>query len=371
MATCPDPVVPARAIGHVYTTWDGYDMPNLDFMRALAVLLVLFGHLFYYLGITDFGPFKTTWMGILGVKIFFVHTCFVLMLSLERQWKNQAPTELFSSFMIRRIFRIYPLSLCVVSLIVALRLPLAELNPGRFVAMPLHPSLIVSNLLLVQSSRYSILGPTWSLPYELAMYLSLPWLFLLLYPNKSLGRATWMWLLSLGGALVLLFAGRPNSNSFFLYVPCFLPGVVAYQLQRTRRQQLPGRLWPGVVIGIILLFLYNQDLVSNPWFKSWTVCLALGASVPFFSQISAPWLRVPSHLIAKYSYGIYLTHFFSIWLAFHRLHDILPRIVRLPVFVVLVTLLPIVFYHCLEEPMTLLGKRIANRFEKRARTSYA
>ena len=70
------------------------------------------------------------------VKIFFVHTCFVLMLSLERQWKNQAPTELFSSLMIRRIFRIYPLSLCVVSLIVALRLPLAELNPGRFVAMP-------------------------------------------------------------------------------------------------------------------------------------------------------------------------------------------------------------------------------------------
>jgi len=360
------PVVSARAMHHGQAV-SGRDLPNLDFLRAVAVLLVLFGHLTYYHGLTDLGPLKITLMGDMGVKIFFVHTCFVLMLSLERQWRNQAPTELFSSFIVRRIFRIYPLSVCVVSLVVAFRLPLAELHAGRFVAMPLHPTLVVSNLLLVQSPEHSILGPTWSLPYEMAMYLFLPWLFLILYPNKAGWPAGILWLLSLCGALVLLFAGRPNSNNFFLYVPCFLPGVVAYQLQRIRRRQLPGSLWPGVVIGIMLLFLYKQNLVLNPWLKSWTVCLALGASAPFFSQISAHWLTVPSHLIAKYSYGIYLTHFFSIWLAFHRLHDVLPRIVRLPLFAFIVALLPIFFYHFLEEPMTLLGKRVTNQLEKRRR----
>jgi peptidoglycan/LPS O-acetylase OafA/YrhL len=49
---------------------------------------------------------------------------------------------------------------------------------------------------------------------------------------------------------------------------------------------------------------------------------------------------------------------------FERLHYVLPRVVRLPLFVALVLLLPVLFYHFLEEPMTLLGKRVAKRFEK-------
>src|SRR5271170_7540516 len=106
------PVVSARAMHHGQAV-SGRDLPNLDFLRAVAVLLVLFGHLTYYHGLTDLGPLSITLMGDMGVKIFFVHTCFVLMLSLERQWRNQAPTELFSSFIVRRIFRIYPLSVCV------------------------------------------------------------------------------------------------------------------------------------------------------------------------------------------------------------------------------------------------------------------
>jgi peptidoglycan/LPS O-acetylase OafA/YrhL len=118
-----------------------------------------------------------------------------------------------------------------------------------------------------------------------------------------------------------------------------------------------------VVIGLVLLYLLKQNLVPNTWIKSWAVCLAFGVGAPFFTQISSPWLTIPSHLIAKYSYGIYLTHFFCIWLAFDRLHYVLPRIVRLPLFAALVTLLPILLFHFLEEPMMLFGKRVAKRFE--------
>lgn len=59
---------------------------NLDFIRSIAVLLVLFSHLpflqypFYY---------HPQAMGIMGVYIFFVHTSFVLMLSLERMNFNK------------------------------------------------------------------------------------------------------------------------------------------------------------------------------------------------------------------------------------------------------------------------------------------
>ena len=181
----------------------------------------------------------------MGVKIFFVHTCFVLMLSLERQWKNQGAARLFGSFMVRRVFRIYPLSIFIIGLVAAFHLPMAELHREQFVAMPLHPTLVLSNLLLIQSPSTSILGPAWSLPYEMAMYLFLPWLFLLLYPNKSRWRVAAIWLLSVLGGLVFLayLRGRTNSN-FLLYVPCFLPGVIAYQLQRTPRRQLPAVVWP-------------------------------------------------------------------------------------------------------------------------------
>jgi peptidoglycan/LPS O-acetylase OafA/YrhL len=82
-----------------------------------------------------------------------------------------------------------------------------------------------------------------------------------------------------------------------------------------------------------------------------------------FLQISSRWLVVASHLIAKYSYGIYLTHFFSIWFAFERL-GYLPTIEKISLFAVLVTGLPVIFYHALEEPMTRLGKRVADSYAR-------
>ena len=343
-------------------TFSDADLPNFDFLRAVAVLLVLFGHLTYFLGLTRLGPLNLIYAGSMGVKIFFVHTCFVLMLSLERQWKNQGAVTFFTSFVIRRIFRIYPLSICAISSVTLFRLPLAQLNPGEFVGLPLHPSLIISNLLLIQRTVNSILGPTWSLPYEMGMYLLLPWIFFLIYPSKSLWRVAAIWLLSLAAAAVLLFRMGGGSN-FLLYVPCFIPGVIAYQLQRSQQRQILALVWPGFVIGAVLLYLWNQNYLSDSSIKGWIVCLALGASAPFFTQISSPWLTGSSLFIARYSYGIYLTHFFSIWLMFDRLHYVLPRSARLLMFGVLVVLLPLAFYHLLEEPLIQVGKRIAKRFE--------
>lgn len=340
------------------------DLPNMDFMRSVAVLLVLFGHLTYFLGHTDWGPLKLIFAGSMGVKIFFVHTCFVLMLSLERQWKNQKAAVLFGSFMLRRVFRIYPLSIFVICLVIAFHLPMALLNYGRFVGIPLHPSLIASNLMLIQSPASSILGPSWSLPYEMAMYLFLPWLFLLLYPNKSYWRVVAVWLFAVLAAATFLAFSSTGSSNFLLFVPCFLPGVIAYQLQRRPQLQLPAFVWPGVVVAVVLFYLWKQNIVSDQSAKGWIACLVLGASAPFFAQISTPFLARPSHFIAKYSYGIYLTHFFCIWLMFERLHHVLPRAARLPLFAVLALLLPIALYHLLEEPLTQLGKRVAKKLER-------
>ncbi|MBV9181530.1 MAG: acyltransferase [Acidobacteria bacterium] len=341
------------------------EIPNLDLLRAVAVLLVLLSHLVSYFDYGEIGRWKLNGVGAVGVYFFFVHTCFVLMLSLERQWKGQGALQLFGAFMIRRIFRIYPLSIAAVLFVVAFRLPQAQLSIRHFSALSPNLPTITSNLLLVQGAGRSVLGVMWSLPYEMAMYWFLPWLFLWLYLDKSLWRISLVWLLSVLAALVFLVHwGWPTQDYFVPYIPCFLSGVVGYQLWRIHPGRVPGIIWPAVVIGVIPLFIYQQSLLADYRLKAWLVCLLLGLAIPCFAQLTHPWLRKPAHLIAKYSYGVYLTHCFCMWICLERWHGVVPRIVRLGLFPVLLAGLPLIFYHLLEEPLILVGRRVSSRFEE-------
>ena len=365
MATTSEPVLSAKASRGARGAAASEDMPNLDLLRAVAVLLVLLSHLAFFTGRLDLWHMRLPWMGGVGVYFFFVHTCFVLMLSLERQWKGQGALQLFGSFMIRRIFRIYPLSIAVIIPILVFHLPLATYTPGHFVGVSLSTPMIVANFLLLQGSGHSLLGPMWSLPYEMAMYLFLPWIFLFLRSRTSLWGVSALWLISAAaGVAFLVHAGWPQKDFFIVYVPCFLPGVIAWQLRKTRRGHLPAFLWAAVVLLPVPLYLYEQNVFSDYRLKAWVVCLMVGLAIPFFSQISARWVTKPAHLIAKYSYGIYLTHFFCIWFVFSRLHDVLSKTARLGFFAVLVVGLPVLLYHALEEPLIRVGKRVARRFEK-------
>lgn len=80
------------------------ELPNLDSLRAVAVLSVYVAHVLYTIGLArgessgapDFGWF----LGRFGVLVFFVHTRFVLMMSLERMERDKGP--LFRAFYVRR-----------------------------------------------------------------------------------------------------------------------------------------------------------------------------------------------------------------------------------------------------------------------------
>lgn len=341
---------------------------NLDFFRSVAVLLVLVGHLTTFLGLQTVGPFHLILMGTLGVMFFFVHTCLVLMLSLERQWNRHfrsARDRLFGSwvffveFMLRRCFRIYPLSIIVVALILVFHLPLASIGTGHFFGFTPDTGDVLANIFLVQNltMRTPVLGPMWSLPYELQMYLFLPWLFLLLMPQRSKWRITAIWPVSVClGSVVMHYGPNPN---FVVFLPCFLPGVIAYQLQRTVRPRLAAYLWLFLVLLSAAVFLLAKP--GTNWMEKWAVCLVIGLSIPSFHQISHRWIVGPSKWIAKYSYGIYLTHFFAIWLAFEYLPG-LQIIPRIAVFALLAVSLPAVFYHLIERPMIDVGKKLAARY---------
>ena len=344
------------------------DYPNLDFLRSCAVLFVCGSHLIQFFGVSYFwgGRLSVERMGLWGVMIFFVHTCLVLMLSLERQKGLKDGRSLFPTFMIRRCFRIYPLSILVVGVVSVFHLPLATLTTGSgFLAAAPTPThwTIFCNVALIQNlaHRGSILGPLWSLPLEIQMYLLLPGIFLLTMPPRAVVRIGVLWFLAFVLAATVL-RRHLEINDFVLFVPCFLPGVIAYRLLAKKRLQLPAFLWPLAIAGLTIFTIFEA---KEHWLKYWMGTLILGLAIPIFSQLSNRWLVEASRIIARYSYGIYLTHFFSIWLAFQHLSRLLMP-AKLAVFLVSFVGLPVLLYHSVEQPGIRLGKKLADQLGKQS-----
>lgn len=311
---------------------------NLDFVRAVAVLCVFCSHTIIVT--TGRSTELLHHVGQLGVIMFFVHTSYVLMGSLERSplwgWPRVA------EFFVHRAFRIYPLA--IVCVLVAAALPGAAWTPRQLLA----------NLTLTQNLVYeeSMVGGLWTLPLELQMYCALPFLFMA-FRHRPAWWLLGLWLLALPVAHV-----RPEiSGRLFVldYVPCFLPGLVAWRIGR--RAALPGWLWPLAVFAAALPWLASA---GNQMAPRWIACLALGLAIPWFAEIPARWLRAASHVVAKYSYGIYLTHYAALMVAFRTL-DHLPFAAQVAAFATMATALPWLAYRLVEHPMIGFGKRAGAR----------
>ncbi len=320
--------------------------PNLDLLRAVAVLFVLFSHVFR----TAYGhatPASYA-MGQLGVMIFFVHTSLVLMQSLERQ--DASGTALFKRFYIQRICRIYPLSMTLV-------LGVYFLMDQQWTYFELF-----TNLALVQNLTYTRLmsDPLWSLPLEVQMYFMLPFLFVF-FRNRPVKWLFALWLVSLPvGLLPPIVSPRFNVLS---YVPCFLGGVIAWRLGD--RERLPAWLWPLALGLASLAYILFAETRTN-FYSRWGVCLALGLAIPWIRQLGTPILNAVSKTIAKYSYGIYLFHYPMLALCFDTLAGWHP-VAQWSLFWFMMVLLPYLGYHLIEHPMIRLGAAWRERKEIGAR----
>lgn len=335
---------------------------NLDFLRSAAVLSVLGFHVLMLFEkrhspyAAPFGILHS--IGHWGVLIFFVHTSLVLMFSLERMQARFPGRPGYFPFLTRRVFRIFPLSVFIVLLVSIFRLPVANIvTGGRFEGVHLSWPGVLANLFLVQNLWHnrSVIGPLWSLPYEMQMYMLLPALFLF----ARWVRSAWAVFLLWGMAV---FIGRHSGGleklgvpDFIIYVPCFLSGILSYKLTKTWRLKLPAWLWPLALATIGAAFLYNPTARN-----SWYCCLALGIAIPQFRDIKSAIARRVFQIIARYSYGIYLTHFICIWLAFQAINNI-PLWSRWILLLMTVTVFPYASYHLIEEPMIRVGEKLASR----------
>ncbi|MBX6311470.1 MAG: acyltransferase family protein [Isosphaeraceae bacterium] len=294
---------------------------NLGFLRALAVALVVQPHLFAYFGKPALWVFESSELGTLGVALFFVHTSLVLLQSLDQQHRSLGDRHfyLYLTFLMRRIFRIYPQSIVCVLLIAGLLIAAFQilqslsLRGYHFELVGPFALAVVTNLLLV----------------EFHLYLVLPVLYLVVRKMPTTGPIVAMWAVA---ALAVIVTGPrfakhnagwavfrlPSLN----YAPCFLAGVLAYKISEGRTGFVP-------FVGL-----------------------------PAFRELQSRRLRAACAIVARYSYGIYRSHYFCIWFAFEAMGG-LGLAARGSIFLAGAAGLPVLLHHLIEAPMIRLGNRPA------------
>jgi peptidoglycan/LPS O-acetylase OafA/YrhL len=325
-----------------------HESANLDLLRSIAVLCVFMGHfpeMNHRLSLTSWH------LGQLGVLIFFVHTSLVLMQSMERL--GLQGRALFTTFYVRRWFRIYPLSMFCVVMAYACQVAPDVDHASR------HWNLkeLLSNLSLTQNLFFqpSMVGALWSLPLEVQMYVTLPFLYLF-FRHRPLW---WIIALYIVSVPVALIQQRLISRLDVLaYAPCFLGGMIAWRMAHINRPKLPGWLWP-VAIAAVCPIWFSASREHNLYYR-WAFCLMLGLVTPWFKDIQWYWVKSPAKLIARYSYGIYLSHITLMMVFFLYLADY-SAIVRWLVFVTLCVTVPVTLYHLLEAPLIEVGRNLTRR----------
>ncbi len=193
------------------------------------------------------------------------------------------------------------------------------------------------------------------------MYVVLPFLYLAGKVYGLRGVLTIWCLAVVVGIIQPHVSGRLDIAQ---YGPCFIAGVASYFLGcSVKQRQLLFIGWPMVIIvagGILMLGNYaGYDRAAQ-----WIMCLLVGMTAPFFTELEMPYLRKVVAVVAQYSYGVYLTHLHAQWIAFVVLKEYAIGVQYLALIILSVGL-PIALYHLVESPMVTVGARLSERLSAR------
>jgi peptidoglycan/LPS O-acetylase OafA/YrhL len=325
---------------------------NFTLLRLLLALMVVLGH-FKLLSGTEHAHFPFNFAGG-AVDCFFVVSGFLIALSYERSHDLWA-------FYVRRIFRIYPMYVCVVLVQTAILLSL--LPGGPFSAPESTLRYLGANLLMANFLQYDIGGtlqglPTpginpslWTLKIELGFYL--------IAPLIMMAVRRWGW-----QVLGIIFVASVTYE------------ILATQLVDVRfARQLPGQM-QFFVVGMAFLYLREPIrlppaatiLIVASFFIAWSYLrfippgispLLVGAFVYAFA-FCTPVVPMRHDL----SYSVYLLHapLLQTLILLHLFHDN-------PLFLagVLVTVLSYAALSeiAVERPGIAFGHKLARMLQRR------
>jgi peptidoglycan/LPS O-acetylase OafA/YrhL len=305
--------------------------PWLDFVRSIAILLVLVRHGERVLQgqvAHPEGVLQTMFLnGWIGVDLFFVLSGYLIARHLMREGLGSGDFRI-SQYFARRALRIVPAYYVVLLLTVSGGFPLFHFAPD---AIGLR---VVYHLLFLQDYLPSDINVVfWSLGVEEKFYLLAPMLILVLLRCRSFGSQAVLLLLLFALPVVLrttaflqLGEGIDYANFWRMFRSPFhmaMEGLVvgvgialAQHKGLVRQSRNAGILVLATSIAVLAMWIGTHDFMGSisivdAGIQPPLIALITGAIVLGAVQLSAtpmPLAR-PFQVVSRLSYGLYLTHY--------------------------------------------------------------
>ena len=297
---------------------------DIDGLKGIAILAVVFYHLFDLLKSAHFTESTLFDGGFLGVDIFFVISGFLITSSVFYKLSNNDFSLL--AFYKRRFLRIVPplLFVCIFTLIVGyfLLFPMVYRELNIEVANAL---LFIGNFRFANSGGYfaldssdKLLLHTWYLAVTIQFYILFPLIVLLLKKVFSLKRlplaVTVVFILLTVTSVLVSRNGKGYLLTqcrifelFFGSVLFFYKDIV-YKRVFSLNNYLPLL---GEVLGIVIIIasIFTVELQNGVWTVTTSLPTMLGTALVILSHNKNSVLRLPPlTLLGKSSYSLYLWH---------------------------------------------------------------
>jgi len=295
----------------------------LDYLRIFAFMSVLVGHKFiaYVVALANDCALHSTPRfiaklllpliegGGAGVVVFFLVSGYIIAHVLQ--------TEKTAEFLIKRIFRIYPLYIVAVLT--------SSLSRGIFLSPPDLKNLLAQLLLVGDffNTPYALSGVEWTLRVEILFYVFMSLLRVLNFlttQNKFLP-----YILMAATCICGRMAPIPSSNSLFkgyltIYAPFLLLGSMYYLYENKQTNLTLFFIFFALVFHQYhkLIALYQKNWLEAP-FAILAFLLFTVAWIFRRHMTAPPWIR----LLSDMTYSVYLFHnwlFDSLKRGLARLH---------------------------------------------------
>ena len=262
--------------------------PELDGIRAVAILLVLAQHI---------NLPSSTLAGLVGVNLFFVLSGYLITSLLLREQDATGRIDL-RAFYERRLRRLIP---ALVAVLIATGVLMAILGRfGDYIPQAAAAFFYVSDIAKAINLNLGYLGHTWSLALEEQFYLLWPALLIFL-PRRYLAPVAIAGIAIAVGLQFLLVPGdilahfRPDVRADSVLWGCLLALVPV---------AIPRWLAAAGLVGVVAL-----SFTPFPWPHAIAVASVLAAVVVGGASTIAPMLSFkPLVRIGQISYGMYLWH---------------------------------------------------------------
>lgn len=293
-------------------------LPEIDCLRAVAILLVVFFHF-------EISIFKS---GYLGVDVFFVISGFLISKILVETKKEK--NWLFN-FYNKRFRRILPALYTTILLVLFLSfIQFTPIHLNRVSNSSISAIFGYSNFFFWHEAGYfdfeknfKPLLHTWSLSVELQLYLIWSLIYFFIISRlKNFEYHVIIVIIALSLILSIIYSDRTSNFFYFtgFRIYEFAFGALSYYLIIHKKNKIYGDkcFLLGLTILIISSIIIDQSVNYNS-FNSLIIVLAtflILLSINNLSYVRQYFVNKPLMLIGKISYSLYLIHW-PIWIFFN------------------------------------------------------